>query len=60
MALASQATPEKVAEVKDAQAKNLEAQTANQKQLKLQMNKSKLKQSSCRRTIRRGNCSSKS
>ena len=27
----SQATPEKVAEVKDAQAKNLEAQTANQK-----------------------------
>ena len=30
-ATASQATPEKVAEVKDAQAKNLEAQTANQK-----------------------------
>lgn len=30
-AKASQVTPEKVAEVKDAQAKNLEAQTANQK-----------------------------
>ena len=30
-AIASQVTPEKVAEVKDAQAKNLEAQTANQK-----------------------------
>ena len=30
-ATASQATPEKVAEVKDAQTKNLEAQTANQK-----------------------------
>ena len=29
--VASQVTPEKVAEVKDAQAKNLEAQTANQK-----------------------------
>ena len=33
-ATASQATPEKVAEVKDAQAKNLEAQTANQKATK--------------------------
>ena len=30
-AIASQVTPEKVAEVKDAQAKNLEAQTTNQK-----------------------------
>ena len=30
-ATASQATPEKVAQVKDAQAKNIEAQTANQK-----------------------------
>lgn len=30
-AVASQATPEKVAQVKDAQAKNVEAQTANQK-----------------------------